>query len=243
MTATPCHAAAAVAANGTAGAKASGGAADPVSEAYSSLRRRDRVLRHISGQYGEPDPFAWDDGGRTGTSNFAALLLHIAGQQISTAVAFVLFDRIAVAVGGLPGPESVVALGPVGLRSVGLSAAKAAYMFGLAEMQLAGAVDVDGLGDLDDRQAVAALTSVRGVGRWSAEMFLIHQLHRPDVLPAGDLGIRRAVEAAWELPALPAVGVVAERARGWSPYRSYAAALLWASRRQGRGHHNEGAST
>ena len=74
-------------------------------------------------------------------------------------------------------------------------------MTGLAEMQLAGCVDVDGLDDLDDRLAVAALTSVRGVGRWSAEMFLIHQLRRPDVLPAGDLGIRRGVEAAWDLPA------------------------------------------
>ncbi len=210
---------------------ASDGVADRLSAAYGALLRRDPVLQRISWHSGRPDPFAWDEGGRTGTSNFAALLLHIAGQQISTRAAFVLFDRITAAVGGLPSPEDIVALGPARLRSVGLSGAKAGYMTGLAEMQLAGCVDVDGLDDLDDRRAVAALTSVRGVGRWSAEMFLIHQLRRPDVLPAGDLGIRRGVEAAWDLPALPSVDLVAELARVWSPYRSYAAALLRASRR------------
>ena len=82
------------------------------------------------------------------------------------------------------------------LRSFGLSQAKAEYMTGLATMQSEAAIDVEHMDQLDDAQAVAALTSVRGVGTWSAEMFLIHQLHRPDVLPAGDLGIRRAIEAA-----------------------------------------------
>jgi DNA-3-methyladenine glycosylase II len=207
------------------------------------LLLRDPVLRRLARDHGRPDPFVWDVGGRTGTSNFAALLLHIAGQQISTAVAFVLFDRLRAALGRVPDPLGVASLGVERLRSFGFSRAKAQYMYGLAEMQLAGSVDVDGLNPLDDEQAIAALTAVRGIGRWSAEMFLVHQLQRPDVLPAGDLGIRRAVEAGWGLPELPSVDQVRELARTWSPYRTYAAALLWASRHpSGQGHLEGGRS-
>ena len=199
--------------------------------AYSMLRRRDPVLSRLASNVGHPNPFAWEVGGRTGSSNFAALLLHIAGQQISTEVAFVLFDRITDALGRIPDPVGVCSLGVGRLRSFGLSQAKAEYMTGLATMQSEAAIDVEHMDHLDDAQAVTALTSVRGIGTWSAEMFLIHQLHRPDVLPAGDLGIRRAIEAAWGLPELPSIRLVRERAVDWSPYRSYAAALLWSSRR------------
>ncbi|HVQ86803.1 MAG TPA: hypothetical protein VMT88_01355 [Actinomycetes bacterium] len=198
---------------------------------YAALTRGDPVLRRIVASHGRPNPFLWEDGGRTESSNFAALLLHIAGQQISTEVAFVLFDRVRAALGGIPEPESVAALGPERLRAFGLSRAKAEYMTGLAELQMAGTIDVEHLDHLDDAQAIASLTSVRGVGRWSAEMFLIHQLHRPDILPAGDLGIRRAVEAEWAMRELPSIREVDDRARSWAPYRSYAAALLWSSRR------------
>ena len=198
---------------------------------YASLLEDDRVLRAISAEHGQPDPFRWDVGDRTGTSNFAAMVLHIAGQQISTAVAFVLFDRLAAASGAIPDPESVLSLGPERLRSLGFSRAKASYLTSLAEMQIEGGVDVDGLGRLDDEQATAALTVVPGIGRWSAEMFLIHQLKRPDVLPAGDLGIRRAVESAWKLPGLPPIEHVRELGRDWAPSRTYASALLWASLR------------
>ncbi len=198
---------------------------------YGRLLRQDPVLRQLSSVHGRPDPFAWEDGGRTGGSRFAALLLHIAGQQISTAVAFVLFDRLAAWLGGTPDPVGVASMGTERLRAVGLSRAKAEYMVGLADRQIAGTIDVEHLDHLDDGQAVAALTSVRGIGVWSAEMFLIHQLHRPDVLPAGDLGIRRAVEESWGLPVLPSLSDVRERARNWTPYRSYAAAILWSSRR------------
>lgn len=196
-----------------------------------SVLRADPLLRRIAVCHGQPDPFCWDDGGRTGSSNFAALVLHIAGQQISTAVAFVLFDRMALAIGAIPDPLSVVSLGTARLRSFGFSRAKASYLTGLAEMQIAGDVDVEHLDHLGDEQAVSALTAVRGIGPWSAEMFLIHQLHRPDVLPAGDLGIRRSIETSWGLTALPSIDGVREQGLDWSPYRSYAAALRWASRR------------
>src|SRR3954451_11308555 len=124
-------------------------------------------------------------------------------------------------------------LGPDRLRSLGLSRAKAAAIVGLARMHLDGTLDLDGLDDLDDAQVVHALTAARGVGLWTAQMFLIHQLRRSDVLPAGDLGIRQAVRAAWALPALPRIEEVRQRGERWSPYRTYAAALLWASLRSG----------
>ena len=199
-------------------------------DGHVEVLSRDPVLRRLAATHGWPDPFAWDDGGRTGASNFAALLLHIAGQQISTAVAFVVFDRMAAALGRLPDPAGVAAMGAERLRSFGMSQAKADYMSGLADMQLAGDIDVEHLDHLGDSAATAALTSVRGIGVWSAEMFLIHQLHRPDVLPAGDLGIRRAVEQAWRTAELPSIAEVRERGSAWSPYRSHAAALLWSAR-------------
>ncbi|MYV58209.1 hypothetical protein GT042_38135, partial [Streptomyces sp. SID3212] len=123
------------------------------------------------------------------------------------------------------------ALGPERLRACGLSHAKVSYLLGLARSQQGGLIDVDGLGGLTDAEAVAALTAVRGLGRWTAEMFLLHQLRRSDVLPVGDVGIRRAVERGWGLDTLPAPRDVERRTAAWSPYRSYASALLWASLR------------
>jgi DNA-3-methyladenine glycosylase II len=92
-------------------------------------------------------------------------------------------------------------------------------------------LDSEHLGDLDDDRVMTALTAARGVGPWTAQMFLIHQLRRPDVLPAGDLGIRHAVQAADGLPALPSVDDVREIGARWRPQRTCASALLWASLR------------
>ena len=186
---------------------------------------RDPVLRKLIRAVGEPDPFVWPDGGRTGGDNFAALVLHIVGQQISTAVAFTLFDRIRDALGELPSPAGILALGPDKLRGFGLSRAKASYLAALAESPL----DIYHMDHLTDAEAVTALTAIRGLGPWTAEMFLVHQLHRTDVLPAGDVGIRRAIERAWRLDALPSVPATRQRAAAWSPNRTFAAALLWAS--------------
>ena len=98
-------------------------------------------------------------------------------------------------------------------------------------MHLAGVLDTEHLDGLSDDQAMAALTAARGIGPWTAQMFLIHQLHRPDVLPAGDLGIRQAVGRAWGLSALPSIDEVREFGERWSPQRTCASALLWASLR------------
>jgi DNA-3-methyladenine glycosylase II len=83
----------------------------------------------------------------------------------------------------------------------------------------------------DDEAAIAMLSTIRGVGRWSAEVFLISQFHRPDILPAGDLGIRRAMRRVWELPEVPTIKEARARGMAWSPFRTYAAILLWTSLR------------
>lgn len=223
------------AAAGSTEAGASRAAAELRERAYGELAGRDAVLRRLVETRGRPDPFVWEDGGRTGDDPFAALLLHIAGQQISTRVAFVLFDRIRDAVGRMPDPAGIIGLGPERLRACGLSRAKASYMLGLAGLQEDGGIDVYGLGALDDEAALASLTAVKGLGVWTSEMFLLHQLRRKDVLPSGDVGIRRAIERAWELPGIPTVRETERRGRSWAPYRSFATALLWASLRPAAG--------
>lgn len=181
--------------------------------------------------YGCPDPFEWPDGGRTGQSRFAAMALHVTGQRISAAAAFTVFDRIAASAAGVPGPDAILALGADGLRGLGLSWAKARALTELAARQASGRVDLEHMDGLPDDEVVGALTAVPGIGLWSAQAFLVRQLHRPDVLPAADPGIREAMAREWELPARPAPREARDRAEAWAPFRSYAAALLWKSLR------------
>lgn len=197
--------------------------------AYTALAAGEPVFARLIGQYGQPDPFEWFDGGRTGDSKFAAMVLHIVGQQISARVAFTVYDRLAAARWGVPTPESVAELGPQRLRGCGVSTAKAGYLLALADSQTAGAFDIEHLDQATDADAIAALTAVRGIGVWSAETFLVHNLRRPDVLPAGDLGVRRAVSRLWQLEPAPSEQTVRDMALAWTPWRSYAGALLWRS--------------
>lgn len=159
------------------------------------------------------------------------MALHIVGQQISIAAALTIFARVTTAAGGSVTPHSLLALAADDLRACGLSRAKAAYLHDLAQRQSDGTIDLEHMDDADDATALADLTAVHGVGLWSAQMFLIHQLERPDVLPAGDIGIRRAIQNAWHLTDTPSVDETRRRATAWAPHRTYAAALLWASLR------------
>lgn len=195
-------------------------------DAYGHLAA-DPVLARLIGDVGEPDPFAWFSPERFGPTNFSGMVLHIVSQQISTAVAFTFFDRIKAAAGGFPTPEGILAMGAGALRACGLSGAKTTYLLDLAHRQLNGLIDLEDMASRDDAEVVRTLTEVRGVGLWTAQNFLIAQLHRPDVLPAGDQGIRRAVERAWQLEGLPSIAEVQARALPWAPYRTHAAALLW----------------
>jgi DNA-3-methyladenine glycosylase II len=196
---------------------------------YESLAELDPIFASLIDIHGHPNPFEWHDGGRTGSSLFAALVLHIVGQRVSATAAFRVFDRIAVAGGGIPSPDSLLALGLDGLRNAGLSSAKASYLEDLATRQRAGLLDVERMAARSDSDVITTLTAVRGIGLWTAQMFLMRQLHRPDVLPAGDTGIRRAVQLCWGLGTFPTIDDVARRATAWTPRRSFAAGLLWRS--------------
>jgi DNA-3-methyladenine glycosylase II len=204
---------------------------DPISLElpYSELAQRDPLFATVVQKYGTVDPFLWHDGGRTGDSKFAAMVLHIAGQQISTRVAFAVFDRIATLAGGIPSPEIIAALEFADLRATGLSNAKTRYIQTLAVSQAGGTLDLEHMDDLNDEAAIAQLVAQPGIGIWSAEMFLIHQLHRPDILPSGDIGIRRGIQRLWVLESPPSIKETIARGMLWSPYRSYASALLWRS--------------
>src|SRR5579875_2870524 len=114
--------------------------------AYAVLAERDPVLAGVIDVYGTPAPFAWHDGGRTGSSKFAAMLLHVVGQRISAAAAFTIYDRISAAVAGVPSAPAIASLGPGRLRDCGLSRARAGYAVALAEAQLSGVLDIEHLG-------------------------------------------------------------------------------------------------
>jgi DNA-3-methyladenine glycosylase II len=197
--------------------------------AYRALRRREPVVARLIDTYGQIPAFDWHDGGRTAASLFAAMTLHITGQQISAVVAFRIYDRLAAACGGIPTAEAILGVGAERLRRAGLSTAKTSYVLALAQAQHCGSVDIESMATLDDATIVAELTAIRGIGLWSAQTFLIHNLARPDVMPHGDLGIRRAMAAQWHLAGLPSAIEVSRTAAQWAPYRSYAAALLWRS--------------
>ena len=198
---------------------------------YPTLSRRDPVLKKLISTIGEPNPFRFNDGGRTGEDDFSALVLHMVGQQISTQVAFTLYDRLLRRVGGRLLPARVVDLEVDGLRSIGLSGNKARYVYGLASRVEDRTLILEDLRVQSDERVLEQLTAVPGIGEWTAEMFLVFQLHRPDVMVAADIGIRTAIERCWALSSRPAPSAVRRRAATWSPFRSYACALLWSSLR------------
>jgi DNA-3-methyladenine glycosylase II len=155
---------------------------------YHILGGREPILAGLIDTYGYPPPFEWHDGGRTGDSQFAAMVLHIVGQQISASVAFRIYDRVAAACGDIPSAAAVLTLQARRLEAAGLSRAKASYIMAFARAQADGAIDIEGMRDLQDAEVIAKLTAIHGIGLWSAQTFLIHNLARPDVLPASDLG-------------------------------------------------------
>ncbi|MBC7596308.1 MAG: DNA-3-methyladenine glycosylase 2 family protein [Kineosporiaceae bacterium] len=198
-------------------------------QAYSGLTNADPALGRLVERYGTPDPFEFHDGGRTSGSNFAAMSLHILGQQISTKVAFVLYDRLTNATGDTPTAKSVLALGQDSIKAHGTSRSKAGYLINLAEHVESGALNIEKMDDLSDIDAVQALVRVKGIGIWTAEMFLIHQLHRPDIFPAGDVGLRNAIQRLRGTSEVPSIPGAQQIGLQWRPFRTYASALLWRS--------------
>ncbi len=161
---------------------------------------------------------------------YGALLRSIVGQQLSTKAARTIYERMTQLWDGrTPTPEQLLEADPDAIRAAGLSRPKIAYLRSLAEHVLSGELELDRLDELSDDEITAELTAVKGLGRWTADMFLIFHLNRPDVLPVGDLGVRRAIETVYELPSIPAAEEMEELAEPWRPYRSVASLYLWRS--------------
>lgn len=164
------------------------------------------------------------------TDPYGALVRTIAGQQLSTKAARAIYVRLeSLFEGRAPAPEEILAADEGALRAAGLSRPKISYLKDLAWRVTAGDLDLDALEVLPDDEVVDKITSVKGLGRWSADMFLIFHLERPDVLPVGDLGIRRAVERAYGLPSLPDPETIHGIAAPWRPHRTLASLYLWGS--------------
>jgi DNA-3-methyladenine glycosylase II len=160
---------------------------------------------------------------------FETLVKAIIFQQLSGRVANVIFARLVKAAGEPLTGERVLKLRPSRMRSLGLSKQKIAYIRDLARQVRSGDLDFAALSDLSDEEVIQALTSVKGVGVWTAHMFLIFALRRPNILPVGDLGIRAAIRRAYGKAELPTPGEVVEMARPWHPWCTVASWYLWRS--------------
>jgi len=164
---------------------------------------------------------------------FSVLVYSIIGQQISGYAARAIAGRLSDRFGGrIPSPAELLALDPRDLKSVGLSQRKVEYLRSLAEHIVSGELQVDHLDKLSDDEVRAQITASRGLGRWTADMFLLINLERPDILPIGDLGIRSAVQRLYRLDHLPTPSEVEAIGEKWRPNRSLASLYLWASTRQ-----------
>jgi DNA-3-methyladenine glycosylase II len=160
---------------------------------------------------------------------FGALLRSIVGQQLSTKAARAIYLRMLDLFDGPPTPEAMLARSEEELRGVGFSRRKVEYVHDLAGRVLDGELELDRIESLGDEEAIEEISAVRGLGRWTAEMFLLFHLGRPDVISGGDLGIRKAVMVEYGLAAMPTPKEVEERAERWRPNRSLASLYLWES--------------
>lgn len=189
------------------------------------LARRDPVLRDLMRVIGacglershHVDPFH-------------ALVRAIVAQQLSSRAAATIFARVEALFGGrLPGPGDVASVDGTRLRAAGLSGQKIAYVRDLCRRLQDGSLSLTALDAMPDEHVIDVLTQVKGIGRWTAEMFLIFRLQRPDVLPLGDLGIVRAVQRVYGMRTTPTPARLARIGESWRPYRSVACWYLWAS--------------
>jgi DNA-3-methyladenine glycosylase II len=195
------------------------------SRAIRLLARRDPVLRAIIRQIGpcglpaarRPDPFA-------------SIVESIVWQQLSWKAATTIFNRVRAALpDGSISPTSLGAVADADLRAAGLSRPKIAYLRDLCAKVQDGTLPIGELDALPDDDVIVKMTAVKGIGRWSAEMFLIFRLQRPDVLPVGDLAIAMAIKRAYGLRRVPDAKKMEKIGAAWRPYRSIACWYLWAT--------------
>jgi len=196
--------------------------------AVEHLRAADDTLRRLIDERGPLDLEARVRG--RPADAYGALLRAIVGQQLSVKAARTIYERLLDLFGGTtPTPEELLAADPDALRAAGLSGAKVKYVRSLAEHVRDGELHLDSLEDMSDDQAIAELTAVKGLGQWTAHMFLMFHLRRPDILPVGDQGIRRAVERLYGLEEIPDAETLERLGERWAPYRTLASMYLWHS--------------
>jgi DNA-3-methyladenine glycosylase II len=192
------------------------------------LRGQDRVLRRLIDSGGPIDPETDRRGSRPDA--YEAIARAIVGQQLSTRAAASIWGKLVDAFGGsMPEPAELLAADDDVLRGAGLSRAKVGFLRDLATRIAEGELDLNRLPELSDEDVTAALIEIHGVGRWTAEMFLIFHLGRPDVVSTGDLGIRRAVQIEYGLDELPGPAELERIAEPWRPHRTLACLYLWRS--------------
>jgi DNA-3-methyladenine glycosylase II len=198
-------------------------------DAVAHLRACDQVLAAIIDELGPEPPV--DPRAPRPNDHYGALVRSIVGQQLSTQAARAIYARLVARFDGhTPTPAQVLADDPEELRAAaGLSRAKVSFLRSLAEHVLNGSLELERLDALSDERVTAELVAVRGLGPWSADMFLMFHLQRPDILPVGDLGIRRAFMTRYGLQALPNAATMEGIAGPWRPYRTMACRFLWRS--------------
>jgi DNA-3-methyladenine glycosylase II len=191
-----------------------------------ALARRVRALARVEprfagvvSRHGPPPLWPREPG-------FPTLVLIILEQQVSLAQGRAMYERIAAATGAVT-PANVAALGESGLRALGVTRQKSAYLASLALQIERGSFDLAALAGLPDAEADAALDALHGVGPWTAQCYLLFALRRSDVFPAADLALLEAVRDLWRLRERPSPESLARRARAWRPHRAVAARLLW----------------
>lgn len=192
--------------------------------AVAALAAADADMARAVADVGLPPMRPWEPG-------FPTLLRIILGHQVSLASARAIFARLQAAAGPLT-PERLLALDDEALRAAGLSRAKTIYGRALAEALVAGRLDLNALPHLPDDEAHAQLVAVHGIGAWTADIYLLLALRRPDIWPAGDLALAVGAQAVKGLPSRPNLKTMAALAEPWRPWRGAAARLLWHYYRQ-----------
>ena len=187
--------------------------------AVRTLSNADPALAASVDRFGPPPLWARDP-------SYATLVLLILEQQVSLASARAAFDRLEAALAGTIEPRAFLELSDNELRAIGFSRQKAGYARDLAGA-LADGFELEGLADLPDEEVRSSLIHLRGIGRWTADIYLIMCLRRPDVWPHGDLALATAARELLELPARPTFEALEIRARSWRPHRATAARILW----------------
>jgi DNA-3-methyladenine glycosylase II len=186
-----------------------------------ALASREPAFARVIDTHGMPEPRSSEPGAHT-------LLRTIVGQQVSVAAARSMWGKLEVAYGSPPELQAILKATDDELRIAGISRQKAGYARSLAELVLSGELKLDTL-PTDDEEAIALLTKIKGIGRWSAEIYLLFAEGRPDVWPAGDLAVQVEIGRLFGLPEKPSEKHIRELAEPWRPYRGAAAILAWHS--------------